>query len=74
VRFFSGGGVGLLGCNPRVNLRTALCALTPIEITEQMRNPFPELRSGDYRALIRNALNSSNIDYKFEDDPTPARA
>ena len=69
VRFFSGEGVKLLQCEPDMQARTAMCALTPIAVTSQMRAPFPPLVGTDLKSYLNNELVKDGILWKYEDFP-----
>lgn len=68
LRFFSGEGMGLLGCNPNLCLRTALCALTAITVTPEMRAPFASLVSADLRQYLNRTLADNSVAWNYEDN------
>jgi hypothetical protein len=67
LRFFSGDGQGLLGCAPNYCLRTALCALTAITVTSDMRAPFPPIQLADLRQYLLKHMTDLGIVWNYED-------
>lgn len=67
LRFFSGDGQGLLGCAPNYCLRTALCALTAITVTPEMRGAWPPISHVDLRQYLLKHMTDLGIVWNYED-------
>ena len=66
MRYVSGEGIGLLGCQPNMAFRTAICALTAINVTPEMKASYPEIATADLREYINKSRTSVAIQFSYD--------
>jgi len=66
LRYVSGEGIGLLGCQPNMAFRTAICAVTAINVTPEMRAPYPELANIDLREYVNRSRTALGVQFSYD--------